>query len=137
MQCEPLAQFADLGGILPAFQATMTALWRGYIGTWEIAHDRLYLLGVTGTLSSGQRACLKDIFPGFPERVFAHWYSGTLQVPRGERLNFHHDRFRPIRERDLLFEIDRGHLTGRRVRDNRARVAALEHAAIARERNIA
>jgi len=134
LRCEPLAQFAELGGSLPAFQASMTALWRGYIGTWEITQDRLYLIGVSGTLATGGHACLEDIFPGFPERVFAHWYSGTLLIPIGQRLKSHYERFRPVYEQDLLLEIDRGQLSDKRVRDNRARMAELEQISIARQR---
>lgn len=131
MRTLPLDQFLAMGGTLPAFDSSSTLQHRGYTGTWEIVEGRLYLTGVSGYLANGRSAHLHDVFPGFLERVFAHWYSGTLIVPRGVQLNHHYDRYRPICEWDLLFDIERGHLTGTRVRDNRERVAALESAVVA------
>ena len=31
-------------------------------------------------------ATLETVFPGFPDRVFAHWYSGTIRLPQSRRL---------------------------------------------------
>ena len=33
-----------MGDSKPHFQAPSTALWRGYVGSWEIVDDRLYLV---------------------------------------------------------------------------------------------
>ena len=130
MRTLPLDQFVAMGGTLPTFESDSTMLHRGYIGTWEIIGGRLYLTRISGFLANGWTAHLHDVFPDFLDRVFAHWYTGTLIAPQGERVNHHHDPYRPIREWDLLFEIERGHLTGTRVRDNRERVAALENSVI-------
>ena len=35
MCSEPLNSYFELAGIEPGFQASCTALWRGYVGSWE------------------------------------------------------------------------------------------------------
>jgi hypothetical protein len=41
MCSELLDTYFELAGIDPGFQANCTALWRRYIGTWEIRGGRL------------------------------------------------------------------------------------------------
>ncbi|MBM3272519.1 hypothetical protein FJY94_04555, partial [Candidatus Kaiserbacteria bacterium] len=78
MCTEPLSDYFALGGRKPEFKFNCTALWRGYVGTWEIVGDRLYIVSLKGTLKDGTAATLESVFPGYTERVFAHWYTGTL-----------------------------------------------------------
>lgn len=82
MRSYPLSSFVELGGKLPPFAPTCTALWRGYVGTWEVRDERLYLISLRGELENGQAATLRSVFPEFPERVFAHWFSGVVRVTR-------------------------------------------------------
>jgi hypothetical protein len=118
MCSEPLTDFFALGGHKPDFQFTCTALWRGYAGTWDIVNDRLYLVGLQGTLKDGSEATLETVFPGYPERVFAHWYSGTLRIPDGEQLEYVHMGYASTYERDRLLQIDKGIVVGSRLRHN-------------------
>ncbi len=67
-----LGDYFELTGQTPPFQSNCTALWRGYVGIWEIVNDRLYLIELNGTLQRGERSTLETLFPGFPDRVFAH-----------------------------------------------------------------
>jgi hypothetical protein len=55
-------------------------LWRGYVGSWEIAENgRLYLNRIVATLHDPERpVTLEDFFPGFAEKIFAHWVTKTL-----------------------------------------------------------
>jgi hypothetical protein len=64
MCSEPLAGYFELAGLKPRFQAPTTALWRGYAGTWEISQERLYLVGLRGTLEDGTNASPRDLLPG-------------------------------------------------------------------------
>lgn len=116
----PLDEYFAMGGANPGFVAPCTALWRGYAGSWEIVGGRLYLIKVVGQLLDGTDASIESVFSGFPERVFAHWYSGTLRVPQGELLNYVHAGYRSSYERDLLLDVDRGVIQGNRVRVNGA-----------------
>ncbi len=92
MCTNPLGDYCALGGELPRFASNCTALWRGYVGTWEIINDRLYLIELHGELESGQDADLETVFPGYGERVFAHWYSGVIRLPQGNARDWAYDR---------------------------------------------
>ena len=67
-----------------------SACWRGYIGTWLIEDERLYLidLEIGGDNSDDSEFMdekviygLEDLFPGFEDGAFAHWFTGHLFVP--------------------------------------------------------
>ena len=108
MCTEPLAAYFELGGNQFKFAATCTALWRGYVGRWELLNDRLYLVGLSGTLEDGTEATLASIFPDYPLRVFAHWYSGEVRMPQGNLLNYVHGGYASTYERDQFITFDRG-----------------------------
>lgn len=108
MCTEPLAAYFELGGKQFKFAATCTALWRGYVGRWELLNDRLYLVGLSGTLEDGTEATLASIFPDYPLRVFAHWYSGEVRMPQGKLLNYVHGGYASTYERDQFITFDRG-----------------------------
>ncbi len=82
MCTNPLSDYFAMGGANPGFESNCTALWRGYVGSWEIVDERLYLIGISGTLEGGVEASMTTMFPDFPDRVFAHWYSGTIRKSR-------------------------------------------------------
>ena len=90
MCSEPLGNYFAFTGINPGFESNCTALRRGYVGTWEIVEGRLYLIGLRGALLEGGDASLATIFPDFPRRDFAHWYSGTIRIPQGKMLKYDH-----------------------------------------------
>lgn len=114
----PLSNYFTVGGKNPGFEFNCTALWRGYVGSWEIVDDRLYLVGLNGTLEDGTDATLASIFPGFPYRVFAHWYTGTIRIPQGKMLEYVHMGYGSTYERDLLLEIERGVVVSTRAQHN-------------------
>lgn len=118
MCTNPLNDFFAMGGVNPRFGSNCTALWRGYVGRWDIVDGRLYLVGLHGTLEDGTEASLATIFPDFPERVFAHWYSGTIRIPRGKELEYVHMGYGSKFERDLLLDVERGVVKSTRTRHN-------------------
>jgi len=118
MCTEPLSDYFALGGRKPEFKFNCTALWRGYVGTWEIVGDRLYIVSLKGTLKDGTAATLESVFPGYTERVFAHWYTGTLRLPEGERLKYVHMGYSSIYERDHFLSVQKGIVVGSHVRQN-------------------
>ena len=118
MCTNPLSDYFAVGGFAPRFQSNCTALWRGYVGSWEIVDDRLYLISLNGTLEDGTDASLATIFPEFPDRVFAHWYSGTIRLPQGKQLEYVHMGYGSTFERDLFLDLERGVVKNTRVRHN-------------------
>ena len=118
MCTNPLDEFLSLANLDIEFQSNSTALWRGYVGTWEIKGDRLYLIELSGSLKNGSKAALETIFPGFPDRVFAHWFTGEIRLPQGKMLNYVHMGYGSTYERDLLLKIEGGMVVGSTVRVN-------------------
>ena len=118
MCTNPLGDYFAMGGIYPHFESHCTALWRGYVGSWEIVDDRLYLIDLNGTLGDGTEASLATIFPEFPDTVFAHWYSGTIRLPQGKQIESVHMGYGSTFERDLLLDVERGVIVATRVRHN-------------------
>lgn len=114
----PLDDYFSLGGRNPGFQSGSTALWRGYVGTWEILKDRLYLIDLHGLLESGDDATMESVFPGFSERVFAHWFSGNLRIPQGKQIKYVHMGYGSTYERDVLLTIQNGVVLKQEVRHN-------------------
>lgn len=118
MCCEPLSDYFDLAGVEPGLQATCTALWRGYVGTWEVVDRRLYLVELEGEFKDGRKASVASFFPEHPSRVFAHWYSGAIRVPQGELLHYQHSGYASVYERDLLLDVREGQVVGSQVVHN-------------------
>lgn len=114
----PLSNYSAMVGLNPRFESTSTALWRGSVGGWEIVDDRLYLVSLDGTTEVGTDATLETVFPGFPDRVFAHWYSGTVRIPQGKQLEYVHMGYASKFEGDLFLDIARGVVVSTRVRQN-------------------
>lgn len=52
------------------------------------------------------------------DRVFAHWYSGTIRVPKGKQLKYVHAGYGSIYEQDVLLDLDRGVVVGTRLKHN-------------------
>ena len=118
MLATPLDDFFKWGGRNPGFQVNSTALWRGYVGSWEIVDQRLYLTSLSARLKSDAEASLGSVFPGFEDRVFAHWFSGTIRLPMGKLLQYVHSGFSSRYERDVFLEIKAGVLVSRSERHN-------------------
>ncbi len=118
MCSQPLGDYFELAGIEPGLEVSCTALWRGYVGTWEILDKRLYLIGLSGTLLDGAEANVATFFPDFRDRVFAHWYSGELRVPQGKLLNYVHQGYNSTYESDLIIAVDKGIIVRTKVRRN-------------------
>ena len=118
MCTNPLEDFFEWSGARPDFMFHSTALRRGYLGRWEVIDDRLYLVQLEGTLRDGTKASVASIFPDSSERVFAHWYSGTLRLPQGKLLGYVHQGYGSTFERDLFLEVERGVVQTTKVHQN-------------------
>lgn len=118
MCTEPLGAFFNMGGANPGFVSNNSALWRGYIGKWEVLDDRLYLIDLRGMLDDGSQANIETVFPGFPDRVFAHWYSGIIRIPQGKLLEYVHMGYASKYERDFLLMFENGILENTEIHEN-------------------
>ena len=118
MCTEPLGDYFALAGITPSFEFSSTALWRGYVGTWAIEEGRLYLIKISGTAEVNDEikdVGLVDLFPQYPNGVFAHWFSGELRCPQGGLLKYVHGGYGSVYEEDLFIDVLKGVVTGERT----------------------
>ena len=118
IRTEPLSDYFAQMGHQPEFQDQSTACWRRYVGKWEILLDRLYLVGVSATYADGTAVTLESLFSGFTDRVFAHWYTGVINVPQGEMTEYIHMSYASRYERDLFLAIEDGIVVNIQLRDN-------------------
>lgn len=112
-----------------------TGNYRGYVGTWEIAHGRLYLVHLCwdGLVWDHQgnikfevpmsqelrakvlRAAKAGAFP-----AFAHWFNGVLRIPVGRRLVYSHQGWSSWYERERVIHVRAGEVGRDREVDTQA-----------------
>jgi len=115
---EPLAPYLESGVSRITFDAETSACWRGYEGTWAIENGRLYLVKLQGgsvTNEGWVERSLADLFPEYPDGVFAHWYTGELRCSKGQLLNYVHGGYASQYEQDLFIEVVRGVVVSERL----------------------
>ncbi|XLZ69041.1 hypothetical protein ABT364_21185 [Massilia sp. SR12] len=113
----PLSGFFALGGQPVRLAGPRnTALWRGYVGSWEVLDGRLYLVGISATMECGSKATLEHFFPGYPKRVFAHWFSSDLRIPTGELRKYVHMGWGSEYEDEMIVSLHRGVVSSVRMR---------------------
>jgi len=115
---EALAPYLESGASRIRFDAEWTACWRGYQGTWAIEGNRLYLVKLKGTSRTPAgwvERSLADLFPDYPDGVFAHWYTGELRCTKGKLLKYVHGGYASSYEQDLFIEIVRGEVGAERL----------------------
>jgi hypothetical protein len=122
MADEPLEAWFEQKG-RPAFRAINTALWRCYVGTWEIRDGRLFLLHIAANYEDGTPVTLADLFPEHRDDapVAATWFTGRLRLPRGERLRYVHMGYESLYEEDLFLDVDQGVVVGAKLQRNSSR----------------
>jgi len=115
---EPLAPYLESGANQITFDAETSACWRGYVGTWAIESGRLYLVKLQGgsvTDAGWIERSLADLFPEYPDGVFAHWYTGELRCTKGQLLDYFHGGYASQYEQDLFIEVVRGVVVSERL----------------------
>ena len=115
---EPLGQLHQLlANKSWHFYPADESLRRGYVGTWSIEGDRLYLVKFFARVRQRpifKSIALEDLFPDYPNGVFAHWFTGELRCPLSGFLNFEDGGFGNASEEDLFLHVNRGVVVGAR-----------------------
>jgi hypothetical protein len=107
----PLKCFLENTGATVRFHSPNSALGRGYVGTWAIEADRLYLTSLQGHVyqdGKEREVGLDALFPDYPKGIFAHWFTGELRCPSGALLRYTHRGFNSVTENDLFLRVQRG-----------------------------
>jgi hypothetical protein len=118
MCTEPLGFWLRSNGRKIRFGMSSTACWRGYIGSWEIINDRLYLVGIDASSEDGRPITLDDLFPGYSNGVFAHWVTREVRCPQGKMLDYVHMGYASTYEMDLYLTFSKGYLISKRLVTN-------------------
>ncbi|RYG14341.1 MAG: hypothetical protein EON92_02440 [Burkholderiales bacterium] len=91
-----------------------SANWRGYIATWEIKEDKLFLKDATILVSDPKdkdeyvsKSITEDLYPGASE-VFADWYTGALIVPDGKMTRYVHMGYGSSFDHYQVFRVQAG-----------------------------
>lgn len=116
MATEPLEPYIRKNNIKFNTSCVLSCCWRGYVGTWSIEGNRLYLISLD-TDDNGKKVGLEYLFPN-QEKVFADWFTGILRVPYGKLLEYVHQGYASLYEKELFLEISKGVLVNERKIDN-------------------
>ena len=93
-------------------RAPHTALYRGYIATWELENDSLFLIRVSAD-SITEINVINEFGAG---KIFAEWVSDTIVSPRGEILVWQiHE---PFYECEKHYIIEKGKLIETKNKEN-------------------
>lgn len=89
-----------------------TACRRGYIATWEIKEEKIYLVKLDTESffdEPGEPIPLSRIFPdASTNQVFASWVTAQVRIPQGRELPFRHNGSGSDFERDLYVDFTNG-----------------------------
>jgi len=96
------------------FAVTSTGCWRGYIATWIIVDNKLFLSGIEASDSQGNPLSILDLF--YVDQLPAFWFSGELRSPIGMPI---FGIIEPLYEKDNVWVFDRGQLVRKYVRTNK------------------
>lgn len=115
IQGEPLSKYLELLKDIK-LSSPHTGCWRGYIGTWEIKNNKLYLVDFYGYTEDGDVG-IDYLFKNKKE-VIASWYTGELRVPQGKMIKYIYAGFGSIYEKELIFHIQNGIIKKIKIKDN-------------------
>ena len=105
-----------------------TALWRGYIGYWQLEDNKLYLDSIQIGYDSDTAKVIARNEPLFDAhktadgRILAGWYSGEVSVASGKLVNYVHMGFESVFEHEDIYTINNGMVTDVKHYDNKCTV---------------
>lgn len=106
MATEPLEPYIRKNDIKFNPNCVISCCWRGYVGTWSIEDNRLYLVNLD-TDDNGKKVGLEYLFPN-QKKVFADWFTGELHIPYGKLMKYVHQGYASLYEKELLLTIKNG-----------------------------
>lgn len=112
----------------PDADLSSTALWRGYIATFELINDQLFLKDIEIQVWSHQegkeewepnvelKSVLKEVFPN-EDAIKIDWCTEVLILPYGKLKNYVHGGYASTYEHYVLLEMKEGQLTNKKQFD--------------------
>ena len=108
----PLEDYFTLGRPKPDLRVPHTGLWRGYVASWLVEGDLLFLVGLEGCLTDGQPATISTVFPAAAGSVLADWYSGSLRFASGQVTRYVHRGYGSRFEQEFILRVAGGVVIG-------------------------
>ena len=102
----------------PESEIRSSALWRGYVATFEVKDTQLFLKDIEiqyqDTTSKEKneykwRSVINEVFPNQKD-IKVDWMTGLLVLPHGKLVNYVHMGYSSKYENYILLEIDKGNL---------------------------
>ena len=94
-----------------------TGLYRGYVGLWEVFDSGLFLIGLVDYKNDPIDPA--TVFGELRFPITAYWYSGRLEIDRGERLSYYHMGWGSQYAERLRLYVEHGRVVARRSYDQR------------------
>ena len=132
-----LEEYFETNPPRPNFRPSHTANWRGYVASWEIRDDKLYLVRLYGEVCSKdsengasksvwcpvghngdcviEEVGLDDLFVLRDGAIFADWVTDELRCPVGEVIKYSLHGYGTKYERYLMIRIRDGAVLGTRI----------------------
>jgi hypothetical protein len=97
----------------------ITACWRGYIATWALRENQLFLIALQPYADQKQNVTLETLFPN-QLVVLANWFNGEIKIDKGKELEpFYNGSYDSLFEEEEILEFKWGKLVNVRLVDNR------------------
>ena len=100
----------------PRTRLTRSTCWRGYLATWEISDNSLYLIDIIFYSPAGDVG-IDYLFSQSNGKIEADWYNGELQIPFGNELFYQH-MDDPVYDSDWFISIKNGKILSQRYKAN-------------------
>jgi len=110
--------FAKNPDLKPKTEVMSSALWRGYVATFEIRDNQLYVKDIEiqyfdktdeNNSTTKWKSVLKEVFPNQTD-IKVDWISGLIILPEGELVEYVHMGYGSLYENYILLEMENGKL---------------------------
>lgn len=97
-------------------QGNCTALWRGYVATWKLQNDSLFLVRIQ-TDYCGDNPVDLDVKKEFgTNKFFANWVNHTIVQTKGELIQYVHMGYMSIYEQEIYYKFKNGKIINTEVK---------------------
>lgn len=108
---------------------------RGYVATWELRNDHLFLTNIDGYFNKitlfGKKTVRYTLYTLFPENwnkpIYTDWFSGKLRIPQGRMIQYSPNGYDSRFEREVIISIDQGMVVKEVMLDNTNRMLTVHY----------
>lgn len=100
----------------PQIRLTNSTCWRGYVASWEVSDDSLYLIDIIYYSPKGDLG-LDYPFPHNTGKIKADWYTGELKIPISNELYQEHMED-PVYDSNWFINIKKSKVVSQRYKAN-------------------